>query len=156
RYDRPAMAVMQGMEPRRVALIGSVSQALGPAVGIGWAVTPPQWTATLHTDDRLALMPTALNQLGLAAMMDSRASARHLRAARGGFRARRDALLHALQRLPGCSVSGAEGGLNVVLDLPPGTDAVAVKRAARRVGVDQVDLDAFRTRPDPARPALVL
>jgi GntR family transcriptional regulator/MocR family aminotransferase len=156
RYDRPAIAAMQGMEPRRVALIGSVSKSLGPAVGIGWALTPPQWTATLRDDDELALMPPALNQLALASMLESGDYDRHLRAARTRFRTRRDALLRALAGLSDCTVRGAEAGLHVILDLPPGTDAVAVKLAARRRGVDQVDLDAFRTRPDRTHPALVL
>jgi GntR family transcriptional regulator/MocR family aminotransferase len=156
RYDRPAVAAMQGMAPNRVALIGSVSKSLGPAVGIGWAVTPPYLAARLRNDDELALMPTSLNQLALASMLESGAYDRHLRAARARFRARRDALLAALASLDGCTVRGAEAGLHVILDLPPGLESKPVKLAARRRGVSQTDLDAFRTRPDLSQPALVL
>jgi GntR family transcriptional regulator/MocR family aminotransferase len=147
---------MQGMAPNRVALIGSVSKSLGPAVGIGWAVAPPHLAARLRHDDELALMPTSLNQLALASMLESGAYDRHLRIARARFRARRDALLSALASLDGCRVRAAEAGLHIIVDLPPGMASKPVKLAARRRGVDQTDLDSFRTRPDLDEPALVL
>ncbi len=157
RYDRPAVATVQGMQPQRVALLGSVTRALGPAVGIGWLAAPPQWTVTLHDDDRLRLMPPALNQLALAAMLESGAYDRHLRASRSRFRARRGRLLRALDRIPGCTVRGADAGLHVLLELPAGCDAAAVVSAAFRQGLHVADLDNFRIRADPgAAPALVL
>jgi GntR family transcriptional regulator / MocR family aminotransferase len=157
RYDRPATSVMQGMEPRRVALLGSVSKTLGPAVGIGWAVTPPRWAATLRTDDQLLMMPPVLNQLALAWLLESGSYDRHLRAARARFRNRRALLLQVLDGLPGCRVRGAEAGLHVLLELPDGCDAAAVSEAAQRRGLRTCALDEFRIRADPlARPALVL
>jgi GntR family transcriptional regulator / MocR family aminotransferase len=149
RYDRPATAAMQGMEPRRVALVGSVSKTLGPAVGIGWAVTPSRWTATLRTDDQLLMMPTSLNQLALAAMLESGSYDRHLRAARSRFRARRTAFVKALDLIPHCTVSGAEAGLHVLLDLPVTCDAAAVRDAAVKRGLQTCAVDEFRIRPDP-------
>jgi GntR family transcriptional regulator / MocR family aminotransferase len=41
-YDHPAPPVMQGTARDQVALLGSMSQALGPTVGIGWVVAPRQ------------------------------------------------------------------------------------------------------------------
>jgi GntR family transcriptional regulator/MocR family aminotransferase len=157
RYDRPAVATVQGMQPHRVALLGSVSRALGPSVGIGWVVAPPQWTVTLHGDDRLLLMPPVLNQLALAAMLESGAYDRHLRASRSRFRARRGRLLQALERIPGCTVRGADAGLHVLLDLPADCDPAAVVASAYRRGLQISGLDDFRIRPNPdAAPALVL
>jgi GntR family transcriptional regulator/MocR family aminotransferase len=157
RYDRPAVATVQGMQPHRVALLGSVSRALGPSVGVGWLVAPPQWTVTLHGDDELLLMPPVLNQLALAELLESGAYDRHLRAARSRFRARRGRLLQALRRIPGCPVRGADAGLHVLLELPAGCDAAAVVAAAYRRGLQISGLDDFRIRPDPdAAPALVL
>ena len=44
-YDRPALPVLQGSARDRVALLGSMSQVLGPTVGIGWVVAPRWWVA---------------------------------------------------------------------------------------------------------------
>ncbi|MGW1025598.1 MocR-like pyridoxine biosynthesis transcription factor PdxR [Streptomyces sp. NPDC002577] len=157
RYDRPATAAMQGMEPRRVALLGSVSKTLGPSVGIGWIVTPPRWTTALHAEDPLLLMPPVLNQLALASMLESGAYDRHLREARTRFRRRRAALIQVLDAIPGCTVRAAEAGLHVLLDLPPGTDAAALLATISRRGLAAASLDAFRIRPaHEAQPTLVL
>ena len=157
RYDRAPTATMQGMEPRRVALLGSVSKTLGPTVGIGWAVAPPQWTDVLRTDDRLQLMPSALNQLALAELIESGAYDRHLRASRSRFRVRRNTLIAALGRIPDCRVHGAEAGVHLMLDLPAGCDAAAVMWTARPLGLVVADLTGARLQPDPiARPALML
>ena len=40
RYDRPPVSTMQGMNPRRVVLLGSLSKTLSPAIGIGWMLVP--------------------------------------------------------------------------------------------------------------------
>jgi Aminotransferase class I and II/Bacterial regulatory proteins, gntR family len=40
RYDHHPVAVMQGMDPGRVFLLGSVSKTLSPALGLGWLVAP--------------------------------------------------------------------------------------------------------------------
>jgi GntR family transcriptional regulator/MocR family aminotransferase len=158
RYDRPATATFQGMEPRRVALIGSVSRTLGPAVGIGWAVTPPRWTSPIRHDDFLRLMPPVLNQLALAVMLESGAYDRHLRAARARFRARRAVLLDRLAMdLPDCRVRAAEAGLDILLELPAGRDAWLAVVAARKRGLLCSTLNAFRMRPArQAAPTIVL
>jgi GntR family transcriptional regulator/MocR family aminotransferase len=41
RYDRRPVGTVQGTDPARVALFGSVSKTLSPALGLGWAVLPP-------------------------------------------------------------------------------------------------------------------
>ncbi len=148
RYNRPPTATIQGMEPRRVALLGSVTKTIGPTVGIGWAVTPPQWTDTLRTDDRLQIMPSSLTQLAFAEFIEAGAYDRHLRASRVRFRARRDTLIAALQRIPGCRIHGAEAGVHVLLDLPAGCDAAAVMWAGRRRGLFVYDIAGARIRPE--------
>jgi GntR family transcriptional regulator/MocR family aminotransferase len=157
RYGRPAIATFQGMEPRRVALIGSVSRSLGPAVGIGWAVIPPQWTSPIRHDDLLRLMPPVLNQLALAVMLESGAYDRHLRAARTRFRVRRAVLLDRLATdLPECRVRAAEAGLDILLELPANRDAWLAVVAARKRGLLCSTLNAFRMRSAPeAAPTIV-
>ena len=42
RYDRQPVGALQGLAPGRVALFGSVSKTLAPAVRIGWVAAPPE------------------------------------------------------------------------------------------------------------------
>ncbi len=150
RYDRRPVATMQGMAPDRVALFGSLSKTLSPALGIGWAVLPPQWTPAVGAGPG----PSTVDQLGFARFVESGGYERHLRTTRARYRSRRDALVRALREgLPGCRVSGVAAGLHLVLDLPDADPAmVLAEAAAREVAV--ADLAAYRLRP--GAPGLVL
>ena len=82
---------------------------------------------------------------------------RHLRASRQRFRGRRAALTSALAReLPGYRVRGGQAGLDLLLDLPPGTDMAAILAAAQRRDMRLGTLDALRLVPDPSAPGLLL
>jgi GntR family transcriptional regulator/MocR family aminotransferase len=101
--------------------------------------------------------PPALNQLALALFMESGAYDRHLRASRRRFRARRDALVGALQRqLPGYPVHGADAGLDLLLELPPGSDATAIVASAGRQDMWLCSVDDLRFQSEPGTPGLVL
>lgn len=142
RYDRRPVGTVQGTDPGRVALFGSVSKTLSPALGLGWAVVPPQWTVRAHP-------PSVLDQLALAGFIESGGYDRHLRAARLRYRARRDKLVGALGP---ARLSGVAAGLHLVLHLDQ--DAAAVVRNATAAGVKVADLDSYRAAP--GDPALVL
>ncbi|MGK4596168.1 PLP-dependent aminotransferase family protein [Amycolatopsis sp. w19] len=146
RYDRRPVGTVQGMDPARVALLGSVSKTLSPALGLGWYAVPPQWT------DRVESSPTppALDQLAFAAFLERGSYDRHLRAARRRYRARRDALVDALGP---ARLSGVAAGLHLVLELPGGSAAAVVERAADK-GLRVADLDDYRVAP--GEPGLVL
>jgi GntR family transcriptional regulator/MocR family aminotransferase len=149
-YDRPAPPVLQGTARDRVALLGSMSQALGPTVAVGWVVAPRRWVQAVRAEHEIQLLPPALNQLALVQLMQSGAYGRHLRASRQRYRARRNTLLDALRRhLPGYRVRGAEAGLELLLELPPGTDVTAILRAAARRGIELANLDEKRLQPEP-------
>lgn len=156
-YTGPAPPIMQGTDPDRVVLLGSMSKTLGPAVGIGWVVTPGRWVDAVRSSHEVPLLPPMLNQVALAHFMASGAYDRHLRASRIRFRNRRARLVKALEhRLPDYRIRGADGGLHVLLDLPPGTDAARVVAEALREDVQVCDLDEMRLHPDPDAPALLL
>lgn len=156
-YDRPTPPTMQGTDPDRVALLGSMSKSLGPTVGIGWVVAPRQWVDAVRSAQEIPLLPPMLNQVALAYFMESGAYDRHLRASRLRFRARRAALVAALRRrLPDCRLRGAEAGLHILLELPAGTDAAAVVAEAHRHDLQLCDLDEMRFHPQPTEPALLL
>lgn len=153
RYDRAPVGTLQGMAPRDVVLLKSLSKTLSPAVGIGWAVAPQRWRTHL---DRMP-GPPVLDQLAFASMIESGAYDRHLRRCRQRYRRRRDALVAALTAaLPRASVSGVAAGLHLVLHLPEGTDAAAVRSAAARRSVRVVELAGYHARPDRAPSGLVL
>jgi GntR family transcriptional regulator / MocR family aminotransferase len=147
RYDRRPVGTVQGMDPRRVVLLGSVSKTLSPALGIGWCVIPPQWMDAVTAANPTAVAPPVLDQLALAGFIEQGSYDRYLRAARLRYRSRRDTLVSAL-----ANVSGAAAGLHLLLHLD--CDAAAVVRHAAAHGLKVVDLDSYRS--EPAEPALVL
>jgi GntR family transcriptional regulator/MocR family aminotransferase len=156
-YAGPMPAVVQGAGRDRVFLLGSMSRTLNPTVSIGWVVAPPRLVGEVRTGRGLPVSPPVLNQLALAQFMESGAYDRHLRASRQRFRARRNALIGALQRaLPGYGVRGAQAGLDLLLDLPAGTDAAAVVKQAERQDMLLGNLDDLRLVSEPGAPGLLL
>jgi GntR family transcriptional regulator/MocR family aminotransferase len=143
RYDRRPVGTVQGMDPPRVALFGSLSKTLAPALRLGWVVTPPRWTRALREAGSRLAGPPVLDQLALARFIETGAYDRHLRAMRKRYRARRDRLVEALGALlPDCRVSGVAAGLHVVVHLPEPVSAAAVVTVAERRGVRVMDLRA--------------
>jgi GntR family transcriptional regulator / MocR family aminotransferase len=156
-YDGPAPPVMQGTGSGRVALIGSMSLALGPTVNIGWVVAPRRWVPAVRAEQEIQLLPPALNQLALVQLMRSGDYDRHLRSSRRRYRARRNALLDALQRrLPGYRVRGTEAGLQFLLELPADANVTAIMQAAACRGIELCNLGELEFQPDASRPGLLV
>jgi GntR family transcriptional regulator/MocR family aminotransferase len=156
RYDGRAVGALQGMDPGRVFLAGSVSKTLSPAVGIGWLVVPGPWLSPAA--ERLARpTPPTLDQLAFADLVTTGGYDRHLRGRRQAFRRRRTALVDALaERLPDCPISGLPAGLHLSLTLPDGVDAAPVVARARRRGLHVVDAASYRTGSHRQPPRLVI
>jgi GntR family transcriptional regulator/MocR family aminotransferase len=156
RYDHHPVAVMQGMAPGRVFLLGSVSKTLSPALGVGWLVAPGAMAAALRAANPVAAAPPVLDQLALATFIDRGWYDAHLRAARRRYRTRRDLLVRTLaDHLPDGRVAGTAAGLHILLHLPDGTDTATVVAAAAAAGLSVSDLDDYRTERSADR-ALVL
>jgi GntR family transcriptional regulator/MocR family aminotransferase len=159
RYDRRPVGTMQGTDPSRVVLLGSVSKTLSPALGIGWVVTPPAWTARFRTTAGPGSpgWPSTLDQLTFAAFLQSGAYDRHLRAARLRYRQRRDRLVEALtSHLPDAHLLGVAAGLHLLVHLDQSVSCAAVVDSAAAKGIRVANLATYRVRPDAIGPGLVL
>jgi GntR family transcriptional regulator / MocR family aminotransferase len=156
-FSGPPLPVLQGREPDRVALLGSMSKVLSPAVSIGWVVAPRRLVPAIRTVYELSATPATLNQLALAQFMESGDFDRYLRASRQRLRARRRALTAALsRRLPQARIHGTEGGLDLLLELPPGADVQAIIAAASRADMRLSDPSVLWFSGEPETPALLI
>ena len=153
RYDRRPVGTMQGTDRSRVALLGSVSKTLSPALGIGWVVAPPDWVEPLRAAAGPLGWPSTLDQLAFAAFLQAGSYDRHLRAARKRYRLRRDRLVRALaERLPGARLLGVAAGLHLLVLLDDAVDCAAggqPGRGRRRAGRQPRHLPVPRRRDRP-------
>jgi GntR family transcriptional regulator/MocR family aminotransferase len=139
RYDRTPVGAVQGLDPGRVAHVGTASKTLAPGVRLGWISLPADLVEQVRI--RKVLMDSgspAVDQLALADLLTTGEYERHVVRARHEYRRRRDRLVRALaRRLPGLEVRGAAAGMQVLLRLPDDLDDVAIAdtAASRTIGV---------------------
>jgi GntR family transcriptional regulator/MocR family aminotransferase len=144
RYDRRPLAALQGLDPSRVAYVGTASKVLAPALRLGWILAPAALAPALAVEKLAADSgsPT-LDQLALAHLIASGEHDRHLRRARRTYAQRRDRLVAALAReLPDGRVEGAAAGVHLVLALPVALDPLRLRRANAAHGVVAEDIYA--------------
>ena len=135
RYDRQPVGAVQGLAPDRVVAMGSTSKTLSPTLRMGWLVCPPRLHESVGVEKQLlGRGAPGLDQLALAALVESGRYDRHLRQMRSVYKGRREALVEALARYaPDVAVTGLAAGCHAVLRLPAGVteeDAVAGVRRA--------------------------
>ena len=158
RYDRQPLGALQGLARDRVAYLGTVSKTLAPALRLGWLVLPEWLVDAVVERKRLADAgsPT-LEQLALARLIECGDYDRHLRQVRRRYRARRDALVAAVERhLAGARVTGVAAGLHAIVRLPEELDGIALVRAARKRSVGVYPLGYAYMRPRRRHGGLVL
>lgn len=158
RYDRDPVGALQGLAPDRVALIGTVSKSLAPALRLGWVVCPPRLLESVIEDKRLSDRgsPT-LEQLALATLIESGRYDRHLRRMREVYGARRDTLIAALaEHAPHVGLHGLAAGFHAVAHLRAGADERAIVEAAGARSIGLHGISSFRPSGRPGPPQLVL
>ena len=146
RYDRQPVGSLQGLAPDRVLALGSLSKTLAPGIRLGWLLAPPALVSPLVREKHLTSRGApALDQLALAALMESGRYDRHIRRMREVYRRRRDVLTSAVtEHAPGLRVVGLEAGCHVVLELPAGVIEDEVVQSALRRGVRVYGLSRYR------------
>jgi DNA-binding transcriptional MocR family regulator len=160
-YDGPAPPALKaadtGETDGRVIYSMSFSKTLAPALRLGaLAATPEHLPALAAAKQSADLVCSLLLQRALAAYLHQDRLAAHLRQVRALYRARRDAVLAALESLPpGCAWTRPAGGLNVWVALPEGIDEREFCRAALERGVGVAPGSAFFVQP-PRRAAIRL
>ncbi len=158
RYDRDPVGALQGLAPDRVALIGTVSKSLAPALRLGWVVCPPALLDSVTEDKRLGDRGSpALEQLALASLIESGRFDRHLRHMRAVYAGRRDTLVAALAaHAPEIALSGLNAGFHAVAHLPAQADEGAIIAQARERSVGLEGMSSYRPGGNAGPPQLVL
>jgi len=158
RYDRDPVGALQGLAPDRVALIGTVSKSLAPALRIGWIVCPGPLVDSVIEDKRLSDRgsPT-LDQLALARLIESGRFDRHLRRMRDVYSGRRDALVRKVaERAPHVGLDGLAAGFHAVARLRPEADEQAIVEQARTRSIGLYGMSSYRPIGAEGPPRLVL
>jgi GntR family transcriptional regulator/MocR family aminotransferase len=158
RYDREPVGVLQGLAPDRVFAIGTASKSLAPAVRLGWVLVPPRLVPAVAAEKRISDRGSSgLDQLAVAALLESGRYDRHLRHMRALYARRRAVLIESLRgHAPGIRLTGLAAGFHAVAHLPPAADEKAVVAAARERCVGLYGMAVLRAAGTPAPPQLVL
>jgi GntR family transcriptional regulator/MocR family aminotransferase len=157
RYDRRPVGAVQGLDPERVAHVGTASKTLAPGLRLGWMSPPPDLVEEVRELRRISDSASpAVDQLALAELLSTGAYERHVVRARHEYRHRRDRLVRALSTtLPRLEFAGAAAGMQLLLQLPDQVDDVGIAdaAAARRIGVRA--LSPLHLTPSPERGLLL-
>jgi GntR family transcriptional regulator/MocR family aminotransferase len=141
-----------------VISIGTVSKSLAPGIRLGWVLCPPDLVDAVMEEKNLSDRGSpVLDQLALAALIESGRYDRHLRRMRTTYATRREALVDALARhAPAVALTGLAAGFHAVAHLPGGVDERDVVTAARTRSVGLYGMSAHRRNGATTPPQLVL
>ena len=158
RYDREPVGAVQGLAPDRVALLGTVSKSLAPAMRLGWIVCPAALAEAIaqekDLDDRGSPW---LDQLALATLVQSGRYDRHLRRMRASYARRRATLVNALtEHAPQVELHGLAAGFHAVAHLPDSLSEPAVVSAAGARSIGLYGMSRYRSSGATSPPQLVL
>ena len=126
-YDADRLPPLRALDERWVLYVGSFSKILAPAVRAGWLIVPEPLAAPLSViKESSDIDTTTLGQRGVSAFLGHGGLEQHLSLLRREYRARRDALLAALQEYfpPGARWTRPEAGMFVWVELPGPVDTM--------------------------------
>lgn len=150
-YSGHKPAALKAMDvDQRVFYAGSFSKSLLPSLRLGYLVLPPQLANAAGTAQQLRHRGVAMfEQLAVADLMRQGHFARHLRRMTVRYKARRNALVAALERRfgDGIVLTHSAGGLHVLGRFPGRGDDVALARRARAVDLGPAPLSGQYLTP---------
>ena len=156
RYGGRPISSMQGMDRHgRVVYAGTFSRSLAPAIRLAYMVLPPallpRWEAVYGRQQ-----PTVsrYEQTVMARFLDEGFYVRYIRRVGKLYADRRAALLGALSKIEGLTVSGDDGGIHFLVTLPRLSEAELLRRAAA-AGLPLRGLSEFCHRA-PAEPSTLV
>nr|WP_229904233.1 PLP-dependent aminotransferase family protein [Lentzea cavernae] len=158
RYDRTPVGALQGVEPARVAYLGTTSKSLAPGLRLGWAVVPDHLVDAVAAEKgEVDVFCGFTDQLAMAEFIRSGAYDRHIRTMRRHYRRRRDQLVAALAaHSPATRLTGMAAGLHVLAELPHGDESVVCQGSAwQRLAIHGL-ADFRHPGAAPGRDALVI
>jgi GntR family transcriptional regulator / MocR family aminotransferase len=151
RFDSKPIPSLQSLDAHsRVLYMGTFSQAMYPALRLGYLVLPKDLTtACAAARDCMDMFSPTLNQSVMADFICEGHFARHLRRMRMIYIERRKVLIDALQNNLRDSVEivGAEAGMHLVILLRAGVNDAAVAIEGARRGISVMPLSSCRLNP---------
>jgi 2-aminoadipate transaminase len=157
RFEGTAPPTLHELEGERVIYSSSFSKIVAPGVRVGYLVLPEPLARRVEAlATSTYITPSLLSQATVYEFLRRGALERNLQLVRSLLKARRDALLQALEEQldgSGARWSRPEGGYFLWLELPEGADAVTLLAAAERQGVTFVPGPDFFPRGGGGRSA---
>jgi GntR family transcriptional regulator/MocR family aminotransferase len=129
-----------------------------PALRLGWAVVPDAIADEVLVAKQVADRGTpVIDQLALAALMESGRYDRHLRRMRAEYGTRREILVRSLaSHAPQVRLTGLAAGFHAVAHLPADADEHHVITRARTLGVGIYGMSTHRSTHATTPPQLVI
>jgi DNA-binding transcriptional MocR family regulator len=136
----PTMFDIEGGDHERVIYSSSFSKTVAPGLRTGYFILPQQLVKPLELiASSTTISPSLLPEATLVEFVRAGHFEPNLERVKGLLKARRDAMLDALERhfghMGGATWSHPEGGYFLWLDFPEGTDAEVLLRRATEAGV---------------------
>lgn len=152
RFNGGPVRSLQGLDANaRVIYVGTFSQAMYPALRLGYLVLPRDLTraCTAMKSYMDGFSPT-LNQSVMAEFIREGHFARHLRRMRMIYITRRNAIVEALQNdlQDAVEIVAGQAGLHLSVLLNDGVDDAAVAEEAARRGISVIPLSSCRVRTE--------
>jgi GntR family transcriptional regulator / MocR family aminotransferase len=150
---------LQGLDTgARVIYVGTFSKVMFPALRLGYVVVPKDLMDAFSTArDATDQFSSTLYQAVMTDFIREGHFARHIRRMRVLYKARRTALVEAIQAelRDKLEVIGAEAGMHLVALLPPSVNDVTISKKAAEMGISAMPLSSCYLKSK-GRPGLVL
>lgn len=132
-YENTPSLPMRALDDEWVLYVGSFSKILAPSLRVGWLVVPSSMTVQLSSIKESSDINTAtFSQYLISAFLENQSINDHLALLQSRYKAKRDAMLAALEKyfLPSISWVSPQNGMFIWVSLPESVDATAFLRRA--------------------------